>query len=68
LKDSSTYRLSDRWRRFDTLDFKAQDIPLRRREADEDLERDEKGMWRRKQEGKTQVAISTLEQGFKTST
>jgi hypothetical protein len=63
LKDSSTYRLSERWRRFDTPDFKAQDIPLRLRDdLTKNLDHDEKGRWTRKEE-KPQVVISTLEQG-----
>jgi hypothetical protein len=65
LKDSSTYRLSERWRRFDTPDFKAQDIPLRlREEPTKNLEHDEKGRWTRKEE-KPQVVISPLDQGSK---
>lgn len=65
LKDSSTYRLSERWRRFDTPDFKAQDIPLRlREEPTKNLEHDEKGRWTRKEE-KPQVVISPLGQGSK---
>jgi hypothetical protein len=65
LKDSSTYRLSERWRRFDTPDFKAQDIPRRLRdEPTKNLEHDEKGRWTRKEE-KPQVVISPLDQGSK---
>jgi hypothetical protein len=65
LKDSSTYRLSERWRRFDMPDFKPQDIPKRLREdSTKNLEHDEKGRWTRKEE-KLQVVISTLDQGSK---
>jgi len=65
LKDSSTYRLSERWRRFDTPDFKAQDIPLRlREEPTKNLEHDEKGRWTREEE-KPQVVEMPLAQGSK---
>lgn len=65
LKDSSTYRLSERWRRFDTPEFKVQDLPLRlRNEPTKNLEHDEKGRWIRKEE-KPQVVILPLVQGSK---
>jgi len=65
LKDSSKYRLSERWRQFDTPNFKTQDLPLRLREdPTKNLEHDEKGRWSRKEE-KPQVVETPLGQGSK---